>query len=168
MATIIPALKAKSETKHRSYTRTEESRYVYLANPGGEGGTVGATNVGSFSFRSSEGGHPPTEKSGSHAGMFGGEVDSSGNIMKGATQHIVREGDQMKQDIKGDTDPSEFIRRVGLKKPEILKNQPFDKTAIKQNLKPTMTEVLDDFRCDCEFTGDPLTHRTPLSAVKGQ
>ena len=167
---MIPALKSKSESRHRSYTRTEESRCVYMANPSGGGGTVGATNTGSFSFKVSDGGKPLVEKSGSHAGMLGGEVDAGGKLVKGASQRIIRDGDQMKQEIRGEADPSVFIEKVGLNKPQVLKDQPFGvAAATKLPLKPTMNEALDDFRCVCDFKADPLTQRTqPLSALKGQ
>jgi hypothetical protein len=166
----IPALRSKSESRHRTYTRTEESRYVYMAKPNGEGGTIGATNTGSFSFKAGDGGKPPVEKSGSHAGMLGGEVDAAGNLIKGATQHIIRDGDQMRQEIRGDADPSIFIEKVGLNKPQVLKDQPFGvASATKLPLKPTMNEALDEFRCVCDFKADPLTQRTQgLSALKGQ
>lgn len=164
----IAALKSKSESRHRSYTRTEENRYVYVANPTGQGGTVGATQAGSFSFKASEGGKPPVEKSGTHAGMMGGEVDASGNIIKGSSQHVLCEGDKLQQEIRGESDPSIFVEKVGLKKPEALRSKPFDLNAPKLPMKKTLNDALDEFKCTCDFKGDPLTLKHPLSALKGQ
>jgi len=157
-----------NESRHRSYTRTEESRYVFKANPGGVGGTVAATNSGCFSFEASEGGKPPVEQTGSHAGILGGEVDAAGKLVKGSSQHLIREGDQFKQEIRGEADPSLFVEQAGLKKPEILKTHPFDPSAPKQPMKSTMNEALDEFRCLCDFKDDPMSRRADLSALKGQ
>ena len=129
---------------------------------------MAATHAGSFSLKASEGGKPPVEKSGTHAGMMGGEVDASGQMIKGSSQLLIREGDKVEQELRGDSDPSIFVDKVGLKKPEALRSKPFDLTAPKLPMKKTLHDALDEFSCSHDFKGDPLIMKHPLSALKGQ
>ena len=155
---MFTPLRSSDETKHRSYTRTEETKYVWRAGANG-GGTVGATTSGNFKYKNLEGGKVVAEQSGSHAGMFGGEVDSAGKLLHGSTQHVIKDGDHLRQEVKGSSDPSLFVEKVGLRKPQILHDTPFDTSTSQGPLTGTLTEALNDFKCLCHFKGDPFLRK---------
>jgi hypothetical protein len=153
------------------YTRTETTEYVYRSHPSGlAGGTVAATNRGEYKYKRSEEGKVVKDLSGSHAGVFGGEVDQSGQLLQGSTQHVIKEGDQITHEVKGTADPSVFLEKLGLQKPHLLKETPFDVKSSIGQLPNTLDSALEDFECLCDFKGDPLKRRElkALGAAKGQ
>ena len=166
-----PGLKSSSTSRSRIYTRSETTEYVYRSHPSGVGGgTVAATTKGEYKYKQSDEGKLVKDLSGSHAGMFGGEVDQSGDLLQGATQHVIKEGDQVTHEVKGTTDPSIFIDKAGLQKPSLLQNTPFDVKASAGQLPGTLDSAIKDFQCLCDFKGDPLKRREmkAIGAAKGQ
>lgn len=166
----MTGLKPTSSSRSRRYTRTETTEYVYRPSAVG-GATVAATTRGDYNYKQSEEGKLVKDLSGSHAGMFGAELDQTGELLQGSTQHVIQEGDQITHEVKGTADPSVYLEKLGLQKPSLLKQSPFDVKASTGQLPTSLDSALKDFQCLCDFHGDPLKRRDPLkalSASKGQ
>lgn len=163
--------KTKPDPSQRTYTRSEESSYVYKLNPDGKGATVATTVHGSYNFNKHEEGKTKEGEEGHMAGIFGGELDENGRIIKGGYQKWMKEGDSEKIDMRGTVDPNIYAERVGLTKPQALKAQPFDPAKSIKTLGHENIDILmDELATTEEFMKDPLmTHKvlqksSPLQA----
>ena len=163
--------KSKPDPTQRTYTRTEESSYVYKLNPDGKGATVATTVHGSYNVNKHNEDKTNACEEGHMAGIFGGELDENGRIIKGGFQKWMKEGDTEKMDMRGTVDPNVYAEKVGLTKPTALKARPFDPAKSTHKLGHDNVDILmDELATTEEFMKDPvMTHRvhqktSPLGA----
>ena len=169
LRTLPYPLKTASTDRSCFYTRSESTEYVYQAHPSAAGGTVGATTSANFSCKNYDGGLVTSHQEGSHAGIFGGEVDHKGNLLQGSTHNVLKEGKTLREELKGSADPSIFVEKVGLQKPYLLRSVQFDAKKSSGTLSNTLDRALDDFeRVGSRFEKDPLQRVTQREITAGK
>jgi hypothetical protein len=149
--------KSKPDTNQRTYTRSEESSYVYKLNPDGKGATVATTVNGTYSFNKHHEGKVSQLDEGHMAGIFGGELDEKGRIIKGGYQKWMKEGDTEKMELRGTVDPTMYAEQVGLTKPTALKSHAFDPAKASKHLgNDNIDMLMDELATTEEFMKDPV------------
>ena len=147
-----------AENKDRVYHRSEESRYVYRLHPNGKGATVASSVEGDYGFKRTKEGKETGTEGGRMAGLFAGELDENGRLTQGGYQKWVKEGDEERTEMRGTMDPHSIAERVGVPRPSILKDKPFDKTKA-ETLSVNFEDMVDQLVAREEFRSDPMLEK---------
>jgi len=149
--------KSNADLNAKTYTRSEESSYVYRLNPDGKGATVATTVNGTYNFNKNLEGKTTQTDQGQMAGIFGGELDENGRIVKGGFQKWTKEGDTEKMEMRGSVDPTMFAEKVGLTKPLALKPHTFDPSkAVIALGSENIDALMDELATTETFARDPV------------
>ena len=142
--------------RNRTYHRTDESHYVYRLHPDGKGATVASTVQGDYGYQHTKRGDPQAA-SGTMAGIFAGELDENGKVTRGGYQKWVSEGGKERLEMRGGEDPMIFASKVGVRKPSLLTDKPFEQSrVITKELPVDIDQVVNTMLLKEGFEQDPF------------